>query len=442
MNRKSGPRITPWSKASPSAGPEFETDRAKFIGRGRELRAPLAMLEGRALSGTIGTVLDAVFALRYRLRVPAGGTARIAFWTCVAPDRAQLLELADKHRDPNAHTRAATLAWTQAQVQLRHFGIDASQANLFQQLAGTHPVCRRRGARRPATTSGAAPPDPQALWSQGISGDLPIVLLRVEDVDDLPMVRQLLQAHEYWGIKRLSVDLVILNERGASYVQDLQVALEVDGARQPQRARASPAPTRAARCSCCAPISSPPKRARCCSRSRASCCRAGAAASPTRSNACSPFPRWRRGCRGARRSPAAPLADHEIEARRLEFFNGTRRLRRAGPRIRASPRRRPEHAGALDQRDRQPRLRLPGVGRWRRLSPGRATAARTRSRPGATIRSPTGRARLSTCATRNPASCGRPTPAPIRHEQRALLLRARHGLQPLRAASRTASRSS
>ena len=207
------------------AGPEFETDRMAFIGRGRELRAPLALLPGRALTGSIGTVLDAVFALRYRLRVPAGGTARIAFWTCVAPGRTQVLELADKHRDTNAHTRAATLAWTQAQVQLRHLGIDASQANLFQQLAGR--ILYSDAAARPAGDAirrGASGPQP--LWSQGISGDLPIVMIRVEDGDDLPVVRQLLQAHEYWGIKRLSVDLVIFNERGASYVQDLQVALE------------------------------------------------------------------------------------------------------------------------------------------------------------------------------------------------------------------------
>ncbi len=207
------------------SGPEYETDRARFIGRGRELRAPLAMLEGSSLSGTTGTVLDAVFALRYRLRVPAGGTARIAYWTCVAPSRAALLEQIDKHRDTNAHTRAATLAWTHAQVQLRHFGIDASQANLFQQLAGR--ILYVDAAARPSSDNihrGAG--GPHALWAQGISGDLPIVLLRVEEMDDLPIVRQVLQAHEYWGIKRLSVDLVILNERGASYVQDLQVALE------------------------------------------------------------------------------------------------------------------------------------------------------------------------------------------------------------------------
>jgi cyclic beta-1,2-glucan synthetase len=208
-----------------AAAPEFETDRARFIGRGRELRAPVAMLEGHALSGSTGTVLDPVFALRHRVKVPAGATVRIAYWTCVGASREQVLELADKHRDPTAHTRAATLAWTQAQVQLRHLGIDASQANLFQQLAG-YILYADATARSPGDAIRRGAGGPQALWSQGISGDLPIVLMRIEENEDLQVARQLLQAHEYWGIKRLSVDLVFLNDRGASYVQDLQVALE------------------------------------------------------------------------------------------------------------------------------------------------------------------------------------------------------------------------
>ncbi|HET6198219.1 MAG TPA: glucoamylase family protein [Acetobacteraceae bacterium] len=204
---------------------EFETDRLRFIGRGREARAPLAMLEGRSLSGTVGTVLDAVFALRYRIRIPAGSTARIAFWTCVAPSREQVLEVADKLRDPHAYSRLATLAWTQAQVQLRHLGMDASQANLFQQLAGRI-LYPDAAARSPVDAIQRGATGQHALWAQGISGDLPIVLMRIEDMDDLPVVRELLQAHEYWSIKRLSVDLVFYNERGVSYIQDLQVALE------------------------------------------------------------------------------------------------------------------------------------------------------------------------------------------------------------------------
>ncbi|MEQ1728574.1 MAG: glucoamylase family protein, partial [Vicinamibacterales bacterium] len=204
---------------------EFETDRARFLGRGREINEPVAVMDGRPLSGTSGTVLDAVFALRYRLIIPAGGSARVSFWTGVASTRASLLDLLDKHHDTNAFVRAATLSWTQAQVQLRHLGVTVAEANLFQDLAG-HLLYANAALRpsSPAIEHGLA--DQSRLWAQGISGDLPLVVLRVDDIEDVAIVKQLLQAHEYWRIKQLAVDLVIVNERGASYVSDLQIALE------------------------------------------------------------------------------------------------------------------------------------------------------------------------------------------------------------------------
>ncbi len=205
--------------------PELETDRARFLGRGRDILAPIAMMDGRRLSNTVGTVLDAVFALRYRVRIPAGATVRVAFWTSVAGSRDSVLDLVDKHHEPNAFVRAATLAWTQAQIQLRHLGIDAAEASLFQRLAGY--VLYADASMRPSSDAirrgGGGPP---ALWANGISGDLPIVLLRIDDVEEIGIARQLLRAHEYWRMKQLAVDLVILNERTASYLQDLQFALE------------------------------------------------------------------------------------------------------------------------------------------------------------------------------------------------------------------------
>jgi cyclic beta-1,2-glucan synthetase len=205
--------------------PEIETDRARFLGRGREVRTPMAVMDGLPLSNTVGTVLDPVFALRRRVRIPAGRTVCVAFWTVVASSRGEVLDLIDKHEDTTAFDRAATLAWTQAQVQLSHLGIEAEQAGLFQRLAGNvlyadpslrpSPDAIRRGGGGPAV-----------LWAQGISGDLPIVLARIDDIEDVAVVRQLLRAHEYWRMKQLAVDLVILNERASSYIQDLQVALE------------------------------------------------------------------------------------------------------------------------------------------------------------------------------------------------------------------------
>ncbi|MBL8267918.1 GH36-type glycosyl hydrolase domain-containing protein [Steroidobacter sp.] len=204
---------------------EYETDRARFLGRGREVHEPIAIMDGRPLSNTVGTVLDPVFALRQRVRILPGAMARLSFWTCVSATRASVLDLFDKHRDTNAFSRAATLAWTQAQVQLHHLGISAEEAHLFQCIAGH--VLFADASLRPSSAAiqrgGCARP---ALWAHGISGDVPIVLLRIEHIEDMAIARQLLQAHEYWRLKQLAVDLVILNERAASYVQDLQIALE------------------------------------------------------------------------------------------------------------------------------------------------------------------------------------------------------------------------
>jgi cyclic beta-1,2-glucan synthetase len=205
--------------------PQIETDRARFLGRGGTVRTPVAAIDGRPLSNTTGAVLDPVFALRYRVRIVPGATARIAFWTMVAPTREAALDLADKHRDVTAFERAATLAWTQAQVQLHHFGVDSREAALFQRLAGH--VLYAAPTLRPSSDTihrgGGAQP---GLWPLGISGDLPIVLLRIADVEDLGVARQMLQCHEYWRVKQIAVDLVFLNEHASSYVQDLQSALD------------------------------------------------------------------------------------------------------------------------------------------------------------------------------------------------------------------------
>jgi cyclic beta-1,2-glucan synthetase len=204
---------------------EVETDRARFLGRGRSLRAPLAVIDGRPLSNTVGTVLDPVFALRRRVRIAPGAIVRIAFWTMVAPTREAVLDLADKHRDITAFDRAATLAWTQAQVQLHYLGVTAGAASLFQRLAG-HLLYSAPTMRSSSETILRGAGGQPGLWGQGISGDLPIVLLRIADTENLGIAHQLLQAHEYWRMKQLAVDLVILNERASSYVQDLQIALE------------------------------------------------------------------------------------------------------------------------------------------------------------------------------------------------------------------------
>ncbi|RBM08883.1 GH36-type glycosyl hydrolase domain-containing protein [Novacetimonas cocois] len=204
---------------------QVETDRTRFIGRGHDVRSPAAIMARQALSGQTGTVLDPVFSIRGTVVVRPGAMARITFWMLVASSRQALLDLIDTHRDQAAFERVRTLAWTQAQVQLRHLDIAPTEADLFQRLAGhilfAGPSLRASGASI-IRGAGSQP----VLWEQGISGDLPILLLRIKDNANTEIVRSLLLAHEYFRMKQLAVDLVILNEHPSSYLQDLQVSLD------------------------------------------------------------------------------------------------------------------------------------------------------------------------------------------------------------------------
>ncbi|MFN0218250.1 MAG: GH36-type glycosyl hydrolase domain-containing protein [Hyphomicrobium sp.] len=204
---------------------EVETDRAKFIGRSRTLASPISILNGRPLSGTVGAVLDPIFALRQNVIVPPGATVRLAFWTVVADHTEKLMDEIEKHRDRFAYGRCATLAWTHGLVELRHLGVAADEALLFQRIAGCITFNDRAlRASEQLQRRGAMGHGP--IWKEGISGDLPIAVAFIDEVADIGLIRQLLHAYEYWRSKGLEIDLVIVNDRMTSYQQELQIALE------------------------------------------------------------------------------------------------------------------------------------------------------------------------------------------------------------------------
>ena len=203
---------------------QYETDRARFLGRNRAARSPAAVSDGWPLSNTVGAVLDPVFSLRRRVSIPRGQTVTVAFWTIAGHTREDVAALADKHRDAAAFTRATTLAATQSQSLLQYLNIAADEAQLFQKLANCviYPETALRASLETLRNAGPA----STLWPLGISGDLPIVVLRIDEAEDIDIARQILRAHSYWRAKLLAVDLVFINDRAASYAQDLQTALD------------------------------------------------------------------------------------------------------------------------------------------------------------------------------------------------------------------------
>jgi cyclic beta-1,2-glucan synthetase len=197
-----------------------ETDRARFLGRGRSTRDPVALEGDGPLSGTTGAVLDPIFALRTRIRLTPGQSASVAFTTLVATTRERAFELADRYDDLHAAQRALNLAWTAAQIELRELGINATDATVFQELAG-HLLYSNPSLRAPEDELRRNRGSQTRLWNVGVSGDWPIVLATIESPEGRSTLRQLFAAHHYWRRRGMTVDLVVINAQPSTYLQEL-----------------------------------------------------------------------------------------------------------------------------------------------------------------------------------------------------------------------------
>jgi cellobiose phosphorylase len=203
---------------------EYETDRVRFLGRGRTPANPAALDGGATLSGTTGPVLDAVFSLRRRVRPDPQSQASIAFITGAAETREAAIALAEQFHNFEAVDRAFAGARAGCQDELRKLGRTQDDVALFNRLAGsvvfTNPSLRQTEA---VAANRLGQP---GLWPHGISGDLPIVLLSVAGPDDESLVRQLVQWHAYTRSRGLNLDLVILDERPGDTADRLRADLQ------------------------------------------------------------------------------------------------------------------------------------------------------------------------------------------------------------------------
>ncbi len=198
----------------------FETDRARFIGRGRTPARPAALEQAAGASGglsnTEGCVLDPIVAIRCTFSVSDDEPAQFHLITGAASTREGVVALADQYRDRHFVDRAFDMAWSHSQIVLRLINVSESEAQLYGRLAGSVVFASPRN-RAPARVLAANARGQQSLWRFGISGDIPIVLLRIGDLSRMDLVTDVLRAHAYWRLKGLPSDLVIINEDYSGY---------------------------------------------------------------------------------------------------------------------------------------------------------------------------------------------------------------------------------
>ena len=218
---------TPWmfhlmaTNGLPVSDLSFETDRMRFIGRGRTLAAPQAMADSAALSGSEGSVLDPVVSIRGQVVLLPGQSATVDFIFGAAESQAKCMSLIERYQDRHLAERVLDLAGTHSGVILRQINASQLDTQLYRRLASAvlyaNAALRAEQAVLIQNKRGQS-----GLWGYAISGDLPIVLLKITDINCLDHARQLIQCHAYWRLKGLAVDLVIWNENHVGYRQQLQ----------------------------------------------------------------------------------------------------------------------------------------------------------------------------------------------------------------------------
>lgn len=202
----------------------YETDRARFIGRGRTTANPEVFDKTKSishLSNTDGSVLDPIVAIRNTFAIPPDKSAVVQIISGVADTREAALALLDKYCDRHFVERAFEMSWFQSQEVLRYINATEADAQIFGRLASSiiYSNALRRAAPHELVRNQLGQ---SGLWRFGVSGDLPIVLLRIGNPERIDLVKKVLQAHAYWRMKGLMTDLVIVNEDFSSYRASLQ----------------------------------------------------------------------------------------------------------------------------------------------------------------------------------------------------------------------------
>lgn len=206
-------------------GIQYETDRAKFIGRGNTIEKPAAVEGSHPLSNTVGPVLDPIMSLRCRVRLQPGQTVKLNYITGVSDSKEKIMLMAEKYHDCSSIDRAFELAWTRSQVEMRYLNLKKEEIELFRQMMSQilylSPLRRKLENAIKENRKGQP-----GLWAYGISGDFPIVLVSIGKMEEIDLVKELIKAHEYWRLKGLFVDIVIVNEEESSYSQPLHNLLQ------------------------------------------------------------------------------------------------------------------------------------------------------------------------------------------------------------------------
>lgn len=199
---------------------EFETDRARFIGRGRDLLGAAAFEGNSPLGGTKGAVLDPIFSLRLRINVKAGEAASVDLISAIAGSEEEISKIKEKYSRPGVATDVFDAAYARGRAEGKYLGLNENEEESFL-TALKHIIYGGYASERQAGAIAQNHSSREGLWKIGLSGDMPIIIIKISQPMDLEALKELLRAHEFYRARSVVVDIVILCDEPAGYIQPL-----------------------------------------------------------------------------------------------------------------------------------------------------------------------------------------------------------------------------
>ncbi|KGI36814.1 NdvB [Clostridium tetani ATCC 9441] len=204
---------------------QYETNRAKFIGRCNDLDRPEVIENDKPLTNTVGAVLDPIISMRVRVKIPAKDSCELSYIMAICNERQEAIRIAEKYKQRDNVERIFELAWTYSQIESRYLGVKSYTINKFQELASNIIFPNESIKQREEYVKNIRK-NQVDLWKYGISGDIPIVSIVINKIEDISSIKDIIKAHEYWNLKGLEVDLLIINLEESSYEQELQMSIK------------------------------------------------------------------------------------------------------------------------------------------------------------------------------------------------------------------------
>lgn len=201
---------------------EYEVDKEKFQGRGN-LGLPTMVEQSRPFSKKIQFITDPILALRRTIAIQPEQEVSLNLLFSISEQREEAIQNVKEYQREEKIKKAFELSMAKADTEARYLRLKAKEIETYQKMLGyllfSNPMERKEKFQKEYYPK-------EDLWQYGISGDLPILLVKIRDSSEIEILEEVLKAYEFFRLKNIEVDIIILNEEPNSYEKYTKEAIQ------------------------------------------------------------------------------------------------------------------------------------------------------------------------------------------------------------------------